>query len=194
MADKLIGTVTTDANGVATFSNLAPGSYKYVEKSARAGYTADTTPYPITITADTPITADRTNSPIQSGSITIVKHAEGYPLDVKSGATFKLMDSAGKTMKSVTAASGTDGKIPLTNLMSIDGTPQTYKLEEVTAPSGYNPHVGEISMTVAVGTNPDQLVSNPPKNPGSLGVTLTDTNYNEYGLTGSDYELYLVTP
>lgn len=194
MADLLIGTATTDVNGLAAFANLAPGTYKYVQSTARTGYTADPTEYTITVTNTTPVTADRSNSPTESGSITINKHALGYPALVLSGATFKLMDSTGKTMQSVTAASDADGEIALTDLMSMTGTPQTYKLLEVTPPANYNLNTTEFTPSVTVGADSAQAVPNTPTVAGSLDVTLTDTNYNEYGLTGADYDLYLVTP
>lgn len=194
MADILIGTATTDVNGLAAFTNLAPGTYKYVQSTARTGYTADPTQYTITVTNATPVTADRSNLPTESGSITITKHALGYPAVLLSGATFKLTDSAGKTMQAVTAASDAVGEIKLTNLMSITGTPQTYKLLEVTPPANYNLNTAEFTPSVTVITNTPQAVPNTPTVAGALDVTLTDTNYNEYGLTGADYDLYLVTP
>lgn len=194
MADILIKSSTTDENGVVSFAGLPPGTYKYVQTSARTGYTADSQTYSITVDSATPIDETRTNTPTECGSITIKKHVENYPDFKLAGATFKLMDADGKTMKSVTDASGTDGEILLDNLMSITDTPQTYKIVEVTNPTGYEPNTTEFEPSVTVGENTEQAVPNTPTVQGTLNVDLNDTNYSEYGLEGSDYDLYYVEP
>lgn len=45
----LINTLTTDAAGTATFSNIWLGSYVLIEKTAPAGYVLDSKEYPVTI-------------------------------------------------------------------------------------------------------------------------------------------------
>lgn len=194
MADILIDTQTTDVNGLAEFTNLAPGTYKYVENAAPTGYTTDTTEYTVVVTGATPIAQGKTNSPIESGSVTITKHVAGNTALHLAGATFKLMDHTGKTMQAVTAASDSNGQIVLSNLMSRTGFPQTYGLLEVTPPAHYNLNTAEYDPVVTVGASTPETIPNTPTAAGALDVTLTDTNYTQYGLTGVDYKLYWVDP
>ncbi len=55
MAEILIGTATTNASGIASFTNLPPGNYKYVRTTVKTGYTADTTERNVTISSATPV-------------------------------------------------------------------------------------------------------------------------------------------
>ncbi len=192
MADILIGTANTNANGIAEFSTLPPGNYKYVQTSAKTGYTIDATPHTFTVTSATPIDEDRTNSPTETGTLTITKHVEGSPTQVLSGATFKLMDSADKTVQAVSAASAADGTIVFNNLMTITGTPQSYKVQEVTPPTDYELNVNVYTDSVTVSTNTDRAVPNTASFLGEADITLTDTNYTQYGLDGVEYTLYWV--
>lgn len=194
MADILIGSAQTNANGLAAFTGLPPGNYKYVQTGAATGYTLDPVEYDITISSATPIEADRTNSPTETGTITITKHVAGFPSFVLEGATFKLADSTGKPLLSVSAPTSDTGVLTFPNVMTITGTPQTYELTEVTTPSGYEPNTTPYSIEVDVGQTTAQAVPNTPSVEGSLDITLTDTNYAEYGLEGSNFNLYLVTP
>lgn len=194
MADILIGSALTNENGLATFTGLPPGTYKYVQTGATTGYTQDSTEYTITISSATPLEEDRTNSPTETGTITVTKHVAGFPDYVLPGATFKLTDSNGKPLVSVSSPTDSTGTLTFPNVMSITGTPQTYQLTEVAAPDGYEANTTEYDVEVDVGQTAGQSVPNTPSVQGTLDITLTDTNYAEYGLEGSNYNLYLVTP
>ncbi|MDU7338802.1 MAG: SpaA isopeptide-forming pilin-related protein [Clostridium sp.] len=193
MADILIGSSQTNENGLAAFTGLPPGTYKYKQTSATTGYTSDTTEYTITISNAIPVEADRTNSPAATGTITITKSVAGFPAYVLPGATFKLADSNGKALVSVSTPTSADGTLTFQNVMSIDGTPQTYEITEVSAPSGYEQNTTKYDVPVSVGQVATQAVPNTPSVQGALDITLTDTNYTNYGLQGSGYDLYLVT-
>jgi uncharacterized surface anchored protein len=192
MADILIGTQVTDANGVVTFTNLPPGNYKYVQKSAKNGYTVDTTEYTFTVESTTPIEETRTNEPAETGTLEITKHVDGFPALVLPGATFSLKDSTGKIVQSVSSPSGADGKITFPNLMSITGSPQEYQVQEVTPPQNYELNENVYEVEVTVDATATQAVPNTPSVEGELEITLTDANYTEYTLTGAEYELYWV--
>lgn len=193
MADILIGSAQTNENGLAAFTGLPPGTYKYVQTDAVTGYTLDSTEYTITVSSATPIQEDRTNTPTETGTITITKSVAGLPNYVLPGATFKFADSNGKPLVSVSSPTAADGTLTFQNVMSITGTPQTYEITEVSAPSGYEQNITKYDVPVIVGQTATQVVPNTPTVQGSLDITLTDTNYTEYGLSGSSYNLYLVT-
>ena len=194
MADILIGSALTNENGLAAFTGLPPGTYKYVQASAPTGYTLDPREYTITISSATPVEQDHTNSPTETGTITVTKHVAGFPNFVLPGATFKLADSNDKPLVSVSSPTDSNGALSFPNVMTITGTPQTYHLTEVAAPAGYEPNTTEFNVEVDVGQTAEQNVPNTPSVQGALDITLTDANYTEYGLQGSNYNLFLVTP
>jgi uncharacterized surface anchored protein len=194
MADILIGSAVTDENGLASFTGLPPGTYKYVQTGAATGYTADTAEYTIVISDSAPISVVRTNAPAETGSISVKKHVEGFQDYVLAGATFKLTDSSGKPLVSTSSATDGSGALVFENLMTITGTPQTYQLTEVAAPGGYEPNTNTYDIEVTAGQSSDQNVPNVSTVQGSLDITLSDANYEEYGLTNSGYNLFLVTP
>lgn len=191
MAWVKIATKTTDANGAVSFSDLPYGSYRFEQASAKTGYTAVVTPVPVTINSATPVQEDLTNSPIAVGTLVIDKFSLGYPDWKLPGAQFKLMDSADKTMLALSAPSDASGVITLSNLMSISGTPQTYKIVEQVAPTGYDVNTQEFSPVITVNTTTTSSVPNTATNSGAIDIDLTDTNYAAYGLSGSDYDLYV---
>lgn len=193
MADILIGTATTDENGQALFSNLPPGTYKYVQTTTKNGYTVDATEYTIVISDAVPVVEERINAPTETGAITVTKHVEGYPDFALSGATFKLTDSTDKVLLTESASTGETGQITFNNLMSITDTPQSYKVVEVTAPANYEPNTTEYTVEVTVNTTQEQDVPNTPTTAGALEVNLSDANYEEYGLDGAGIQLFRVT-
>lgn len=194
MADILIATVDTDEDGLAAFRGLPPGTYKYVQTAAKEGYALDPQEYTVTITDNTPVVEDRTNAPIESGSITITKHVAGYPDFVLSGATFTVQDSTGKPLVSESTPTPVDGTLVFANLMTITQDPQTYTVLEVTPPTGYAPNAQEYDVEVLPSANSAQAVPNTPTVEGGLDVELIDQNYTEYGLDGAKYSLYAVIP
>lgn len=194
MAWIKISTKTTDENGKVVFDNLPYGNYKIQQTSAKTGYTLDSAETSVVIDSAEPKVLTKTNAPAATGTLKVVKHSEGYP-DLKiAGSKFKLMDSAGKTMLSESEASGADGEIILDNLMAIEGTPQSYKLVETTAPTGYNLVTEEQTGEVTVGATTELAVANTPTASGTLNIGLNDANYGEYTLQGSDYDVYFEVP
>lgn len=193
MAEILIGTATTNASGIASFTNLPPGNYKYVQTTAKTGYTADTTERNVTISSATPVAESRTNAPTEVGTLRIRKHVNGNVNLPVPGSAFKLMDSTGKTMLAVSSLSDADGYIIFTNLMTITGTPQQYQVLEATAPTGFELNTTTFTNAVTVNNTVTQEVPNTPTVTGELDVNLTDSYYSEYTLAGADYELYWIT-
>jgi uncharacterized surface anchored protein len=192
MADILIGTKTTDENGIAAFENLPDGTYKYVQKAASAGYTIDSQEYTITVSGGT-VTEIRTNAPAETGTLTAHKHVSGDPSTPVPGATFELLKGS-KPMLAESAATDAEGNVSFPNLMSITGTPQDYTIREVTAPAGYLPNGNPYVVSVAANNTATQNVANVAQGANTLNVSLKDTNYQLLGLPGSDFDLYYVEP
>lgn len=190
MAQILIGTQTTDANGVATFANLPDGQYKYVEVTSPTGYDLDTVEYSVTVSGGT-VTAAVTNVPHETGSLTVHKHISGDTAQGLAGATFNLTKDS-KEMQAVSIATDANGDVSFDNLMSITGSPQSYTVQEVTPPVGYLPSMDSYTVSVAVGGTPVQNVPNVSTGTSTLDVSLSDVNYQSLGLQGSSYNLYYV--
>lgn len=192
MADILIETQTTNADGVAAFANLPDGQYKYVQKAAPTGYTLDSAEYTISVSGGT-VTVTRTNAPTATGSLQVHKSDLLTPATNIPGATFTLTRN-GKTMLTESTATDADGNLTFPNLMSISGSPQDYSVKEVTVPEGYKPNGNTYTTAVVQGATPtNQEIGDLPFGSNTLDVSLKDVNYQLFGLQGSDYELYYTT-
>ncbi|MEG0542389.1 MAG: SpaA isopeptide-forming pilin-related protein, partial [Angelakisella sp.] len=174
-----------------SFGSLPYGNYQFQQTSAKTGYTAVGTPVPVTISSATPVQENLANTPAAVGTLQIDKFSLNYPDWKLAGGKFKLMDSAGKTMLALSPASDASGVITLSNLMSIVGTPQSYKIVEQVAPTGYDVNTQEITSQITVNTTTTTSVPNTPTASGAIDIDLTDTNYSAYGLDNSDYDLYV---
>lgn len=191
MAWVKVSTKTTGADGAVTFDNLPYGNYRIEQATAKTGYTADPTPVPVTISSATPVTEALENAPAASGTLVIDKFSEGYPDWKLAGAQFKLTDSNDQVMLTLSPPSDAGGVITFANLMSIVGTPQTYKVIEMVAPTGYNVDATPVSAAVTVNTTTTENIADTPTASGSIDIDLTDTFYSEHGLANSDYDLYV---
>ncbi|GGC88567.1 SpaA isopeptide-forming pilin-related protein [Enterococcus wangshanyuanii] len=130
--NQLVGTVTTDANGVATLSDLPFGTYKLVETKAPAGYELDATPHYVTVSENDPngkISITVVNKKEQTtGNLEVIKKDEEGTL--LAGAEFEVYDSNDQLVGKVTTDA--NGVATLTDLPY-----GTYKLIETKAPEGY---------------------------------------------------------
>ncbi|QPK93957.1 hypothetical protein HCQ94_05140 [Actinomyces sp. zg-332] len=91
--EREIATATTDAQGVATFSNVNYGEYTLVEKTPAEGYVASTRTETVNIDADgkSVAFADWTNTKIK-GSVSVLKHDGDTNLPL-AGVVFALMQN-----------------------------------------------------------------------------------------------------
>src|SRR5699024_959277 len=86
--------LTTGENGRIVVSDLAFGSYRFVELAAPEGYQLQTTPIPFTLAADTPdltatVTATNEKIPVL-GSAVLTKVDGNDHATVLEGALFRL--------------------------------------------------------------------------------------------------------
>lgn len=120
----------TNANGIATFANVAPGQYVVKEVEALKGYILSTVSLPVTVTDDgKTYHAGTVENRIIRGDIVVNKVNElNEPLQ---GAEFGLYDQSGKLV--TTAVSNSNGIASFKDIAY-----GVYSLKELTAPSTYS--------------------------------------------------------
>jgi uncharacterized surface anchored protein len=128
----VVGTVTSNANGIATVSGLEYGVYTITETKAPDGYQVLTQAQNVTLNSEKS-SISFYNKKIQEpkGSLEIVKTDEKGKL--LSGAVFHVVSmTTGKIEMYETGVDGPEGKILLENL-----TYGNYRVIETKAPDGY---------------------------------------------------------
>lgn len=148
-ADELVGSITTDGNGIAQMDNLPLGRYYIVEKETSHGYVLDNEPRYVDLTyrdQDTPLvtySADWQNAR-QRVQVEVLK--KGKDSDkVLSGAIFGLyaaddiVSSKGKVLLAKDTlielkTTDEDGKIQFVADLPVDSR---YYIKELAAPDGY---------------------------------------------------------
>ena len=154
-AGNKIADVTTGADGMAVFSELALGSYTYQEISAPEGYVVDDTKYQITITTETlNITETRTNT-MAKGSLAVRKvDVTGSPL---AGAELMLETSTdGQTWTEVSRI--TTDKTGIAQWADLKIGAQ-YRIAEVKAPAGYTLLAEPLFTGTLDSSNPDITIT-----------------------------------
>lgn len=148
-ADELVGSITTDGNGIAQMDNLPLGRYYIVEKETAHGYVLDNEPRYVDLTyrdQDTPLvtySADWQNAR-QRVQVEFLKKEKDSD-KVLSGAIFGLyaaddiVSSKGKVLLAKDTlielkTTDEDGKIQFVADLPIDSR---YYIKELAAPDGY---------------------------------------------------------
>ena len=148
-ADELVGSITTDGNGIAQMDNLPLGRYYIVEKETSHGYVLDNEPRYVDLTyrdQDTPLvtySADWQNAR-QRVQVEVLKKEKDSD-KVLSGAIFGLyaaddiVSSKGKVLLSKDTlielkTTDEDGKIQFVADLPVDSR---YYIKELAAPDGY---------------------------------------------------------
>ena len=148
-ADELVGSITTDGNGIAQMDNLPLGRYYIVEKETSHGYVLDNEPRYVDLTyrdQDTPLvtySADWQNAR-QRVQVEVLKKEKDSD-KVLSGAIFGLyaaddiVSSKGKVLLAKDTlielkTTDEDGKIRFVADLPVDSR---YYIKELSAPDGY---------------------------------------------------------
>ena len=148
-ADELVGSITTDGNGIAQMDNLPLGRYYIVEKETSHGYVLDNEPRYVDLTyrdQDTPLvtySADWQNAR-QRIQVEVLKKEKDSD-KVLSGAIFGLyaaddiVSSKGKVLLAKDTlielkTTDEDGKIQFAADLPVDSR---YYIKELAAPDGY---------------------------------------------------------
>ena len=148
-ADELVGSITTDGNGIAQMDNLPLGRYYIVEKETAHGYVLDNEPRYVNLTyrdQDTPLvtySADWQNAR-QRVQVEVLKKEKDSD-KVLSGAIFGLyaaddiVSSKGKVLLAKDTlielkTTDEEGKIQFVADLPVDSR---YYIKELAAPDGY---------------------------------------------------------
>ena len=148
-SDELVGSITTDGNGIAQMDNLPLGRYYIVEKETSHGYVLDNEPRYVDLTyrdQDTPLvtySADWQNAR-QRVQVEVLKKEKDSD-KVLSGAIFGLyaaddiVSSKGKVLLAKDTlielkTTDEDGKIRFVADLPVDSR---YYIKELSAPDGY---------------------------------------------------------
>lgn len=148
-ADELVGSITTDGNGIAQMDNLPLGRYYIVEKETSHGYVLDNEPRYVDLTyrdQDTPLvtySADWQNAR-QRVQVEVLKKEKDSD-KVLSGAIFGLyaaddiISSKGKVLLAKDTlielkTTDEEGKIQFVADLPVDSR---YYIKELSAPDGY---------------------------------------------------------
>ncbi len=188
-AGTVIQTQATGANGVATFSNLQPGSYTVRETGAPTGYLlAATSTQGVTVTAGSTASVTFTNAPV-TAKIKIVKKDQltGEPL---AGVEFTV------TRLSAPSANNTVGSVVTVITTDANGMAETgwldwgrYKVEETRVP----PHFVDNHFSTEIEACEDGkiyeiMVENEPAK-GWIRLTKTDRQ-NGNPIAGVQFDIY----
>ncbi|EOL49313.1 SpaA isopeptide-forming pilin-related protein [Enterococcus caccae] len=185
--DKVVGKITTGANGIATLKDLPYGTYKLIETKAPEGYELDATPKTITVSKSDPngvvsITVENKKAKT-TGNLEVIKKDEAGTL--LAGAEFDVYDANDKVVGKITT--GANGIATLKDLPY-----GTYKLIETKAPEGYELDATPKTITVSK-SDPNGVVSitvenKKAKTTGNLEVIKKD----EAGtlLAGAEFDVY----
>ena len=196
-----VATKTTDANGVATFTDLVYGNYIIRETSAPTGYEIITSETPVTINATTAATGVVkkeivNNKLIEIGSL-VVEKQDSDTAEELSGAVFTLENAPGTDTFFAQATTNEDGQA------KFDAVPVgTYILTEVSAPIGYNSVPTQISgsgvsaingntceVTITANTTLNVTVEDEQLK-GSLTITKVDSANNSKMLSDAEFQLF----
>ncbi len=157
--DESGGTTFTTQNGVALIAPVAVGTYFISEEKAAAGFAA---------AEDVKVSVTESNSSEAPAVITMsdaplalqIKKVDGLSGQPIGGATFKLFDSSGNTIKvspissqpgwfKVTENGSSEFTIPTSGVATIAYLPQgRYELQEISPPTGYALSAGTVTAVV----------------------------------------------
>lgn len=126
---NVIDTQTTDETGQVLFAGLAQGTYHVQETQAPAGYNLNAEVFDIVLDSQTNYQTVAVKDTAIKGSLTVTKIDAATKAQL-ANATFELRDANNQVVQTaVTAANG--------QLIFNDLALGTYRLTEVTAPTGY---------------------------------------------------------
>lgn len=175
-AKQVLQTVTADAKGEITVSNLVPDTYTVTEVKGKKGYVVDTKPQSVAVKINETAKLEFVNK-LMTAQVQVHKvDQDGKPL---ADATFALTDEAGIVTEQVTNKDGyaTFGLV----------ANKVYDLKETKNPVGYHGTFEQKGITVA---NDGQVFEYTAKNELNKGkVTVHKVDQDGKALAGSEMTL-----
>lgn len=193
-------TVTTDASGKASITELPYDDYTIREIKAPKGYALSDKEYSVKKTElvhGSPVVIEAANKHIL-GSVTIKKVDHENPEKLLEGAKFNVTDENGSLLKwkaegSVYTPYESGSSVITAGRVTLKDLPEgTYTLTEIDAPSGYAILDGsrtftitEANMTAPLEIKVENLVRRT-----AVGFIKVDKNNKELRLAGAEFTLY----
>ncbi|WP_163651824.1 SpaA isopeptide-forming pilin-related protein [Listeria sp. PSOL-1] len=177
----------TNSEGKLKVEGLQFGDYQFVETKAPEGYILDTTPIPVTVTADNavdPVQVKATNQE-KPGDVTLTKVDQRDETKTLAGAEFNLQDGSGKILQTGLTTDNA-GQITVQNLPA-----GKYQFIETKAPTGYLLDTTPIPFTVTGlnAGNPVQVKATNQEKPGDVRLTKVDQTDTSKTLAGAEFNL-----
>ena len=195
---KIVGTLTTDANGdTGTIQNLVPGTYYAKERTAPKGFNLSSDVLSVTIASDQTGTFQASDSPIATdGSGKLIKKSANP--EITNGNSYYSLEGAEYTVYSDSTCKTSVGVLKTTS----DGTSQlltlkagTYYVKETKAPSGFtldstvHKMVVEANKTTTLTVEDQYIPAYVTLKKVSTNTAISSGNSN-YTLAGAVYGVY----
>lgn len=186
MSGKVIGTYTTDSNGVISLPGLDSGWYRVTETRAKSGYLASDESYSVEVVDGKTATLSVTNKRSSAFLIHKVDSETGRGI---YGVRFLISDANNNPV--ATAVSDQDGYVYLPDLE--DGR---YTIREIEAAEGYLLDTSVKTFYVRAGSTTQITWRNTPVM-GQIQITKKSSDYNSINgfpagtlLPGATFEIY----
>ena len=174
----VIGTATTNSNGIATFSNLYENNYKLVEISVTDQYIINPEVFTIEVKYNKTSTITVNNNH-KKGNLKVIK-TDSETSEAIEGVTFELQDSYGSVV--ATATTSSTGEAYFNNIRT-----GNYKLIEISTNKNYVLNSTEFDVTIEYNKTIEKNITNEHKK-GNLKINKTDSETSE-PIEGVTFEL-----
>lgn len=193
-------TVTTDASGKASITELPYDDYTIREIKAPKGYALSDKEYSVKKTEllhGSPVVIEAANKYVL-GSVTIKKVDHENPEKLLEGAKFNVTDENGSLLKwkaegDVYTLDERGSNVITAGRVTLKDLPEgTYTLTEIDAPSGYAILDGSRTFTITEAnmTAPLEIKVENLLRRTAVGFIKVDKNNNELRLAGAEFTLY----
>lgn len=168
VAEQLV----TDENGLVAVSDLAPGTYYFVETKAPLHYERDAEPVAVTVEkGQTEAAVVKKSNTLISGAVVLEKVDSSDHSKLLAGAEFRLEDEQGTVIQEKLVTDET-GRIIVTDLK-----PGNYQFVETKAPNGYD--LNEEGLAFTIERSQEAAVVVKAENtltPGSVEIVKVDSS------------------
>ncbi|MEK4419157.1 VaFE repeat-containing surface-anchored protein [Bacillus sp. FSL K6-0268] len=178
---KSMGTITTNAEGMATIDNIEMGSYVVKEIQSPVGYILNDTPQTLEVKTGEIVTWTAENKQIK-GNVQLLKVDAEHPEKKVAGVTFQLKNSAGKVISEHTTDE--NGRIKVENIPF-----GSYTFVESKAKEGYVLSQEPIPFQIAEHGKTIELEAKNAPIYGELEITKVDVADGNHNLPNAEFEI-----